>query len=46
MSIKKLGAYEDEGVRLRNNMYNRKIKQIKKSVQENKKLLSRVGGNT
>lgn len=45
VSIKKLGAYEDEDIRLRNNMYERKIKGINKSALQNKKLATRMIGN-
>lgn len=39
ISIKKLAPYQEGNLRLRNSIFNQKIKTIKKSVKVNKKLL-------
>ncbi len=35
--------YRDSNMKLRNNIYNKKVKTINKSVNENKKLIERDG---
>ena len=39
VSIKKLVPYREEKMKLRNNIYKKKVKTINKSVSENKKLV-------
>ena len=41
MSIKKLVPYRDEKMKLRNNIYKKKVKTINKSVSDNKKLIEK-----
>ena len=43
VSIKKLVPYREDKMKLRNNIYNKKVKTINKSVLENKKLLEQDG---
>jgi protein KRI1 len=43
VSIKKLVPYREEKMKLRNNIYKKKVKTINKSVSENKKLVEKEG---
>lgn len=45
VSIKKLGPYQDEEVKLRNSIYNKKIKSINKSALQNKKIITKSNGS-
>lgn len=40
VSIKQLAAYNDERLRLRNNVFRKKVKTIDKSVKTNKKVVA------